>query len=174
MDTSSSDRLLRGGSWNNNPRNCRSAYRNHNEPDNANNNVGFRVVCLPQKGAAGLSSPLSPYRLLRGGSWSSFPRLCRSAYRLNGLPPVNRVSNFGFRVCCLPQEGTAGLSSPLSPSAFRERIKADIAKVRSHGWGIDAAQLQRDLDACADSLKELSVVKQDTKAFLDAIYEDAQ
>ena len=40
--------LLRGGSWNNNPRNCRSAYRNHNEPDNANNNVGFRLVCLPQ------------------------------------------------------------------------------------------------------------------------------
>ena len=40
--------LLRGGSWNNNPRNCRSAYRNHNEPDNANNNIGFRVVCLPQ------------------------------------------------------------------------------------------------------------------------------
>jgi formylglycine-generating enzyme required for sulfatase activity len=26
--------LLRGGSWNNNPRNCRSAYRNHNQPDN--------------------------------------------------------------------------------------------------------------------------------------------
>ena len=24
-----------------------SAYRNHNEPDNANNNVGFRLVCLP-------------------------------------------------------------------------------------------------------------------------------
>jgi hypothetical protein len=40
--------LLRGGSWNNNPRNCRSAYRNHNQPDNANNNVGFRLVCLPQ------------------------------------------------------------------------------------------------------------------------------
>ena len=41
-------RLLRGGSWNNNPRNCRSAHRNHNQPDNAINNVGFRVVCLPQ------------------------------------------------------------------------------------------------------------------------------
>jgi len=42
--------LLRGGSWNNNPRNCRLAYRNHNQPDNANANTipGFRVVCLPQ------------------------------------------------------------------------------------------------------------------------------
>ncbi|NJN88372.1 MAG: SUMF1/EgtB/PvdO family nonheme iron enzyme [Leptolyngbyaceae cyanobacterium SL_7_1] len=38
-------RLLRGGSWNNNPRNCRSANRNRNNPDNRNNNIGFRVVC---------------------------------------------------------------------------------------------------------------------------------
>ncbi|WP_414563413.1 MULTISPECIES: SUMF1/EgtB/PvdO family nonheme iron enzyme [unclassified Anabaena] len=36
---------MRGGSWNNNPENCRSANRNNNNPDNANNNIGFRVVC---------------------------------------------------------------------------------------------------------------------------------
>ena len=48
--------LLRGGSWNNNSGNCRSAYRNHNQPDNANNKVGFRVVCLPQHPSA--SEPL--------------------------------------------------------------------------------------------------------------------
>jgi hypothetical protein len=30
-------------SWNNNANNLRSAYRNHNQPDNRNNNVGFRV-----------------------------------------------------------------------------------------------------------------------------------
>ncbi|RAM51665.1 MAG: hypothetical protein C6Y22_10410 [Hapalosiphonaceae cyanobacterium JJU2] len=37
--------MLRGGSWNNNPRNCRSACRNNNDnPDNRNNNIGFRVV----------------------------------------------------------------------------------------------------------------------------------
>ncbi len=35
---------LRGGSWNNNGRNCRSANRNNNEPDARNNNNGFRVV----------------------------------------------------------------------------------------------------------------------------------
>ncbi|MFN7898982.1 MAG: SUMF1/EgtB/PvdO family nonheme iron enzyme [Synechococcaceae cyanobacterium] len=40
--------MLRGGSWNHNPRNCRSAYRNNHHPDNRNNNVGFRVCCLPQ------------------------------------------------------------------------------------------------------------------------------
>ena len=35
--------MLRGGSWNNNPQNCRAAYRNRNAPANRNNNYGFRV-----------------------------------------------------------------------------------------------------------------------------------
>jgi len=37
-------RVLRGGCWNNNPDNCRSARRNHNNPGNRNANNGFRVV----------------------------------------------------------------------------------------------------------------------------------
>ncbi|MDF5730968.1 MAG: SUMF1/EgtB/PvdO family nonheme iron enzyme [Rhizonema sp. PD38] len=37
--------MLRGGSWNNNPQNCRSAYRNNNDAGDRNNNIGFRVVC---------------------------------------------------------------------------------------------------------------------------------
>jgi len=37
-------RVLRGGSWNNNGRNCRSANRNHNDPSNRNNNIGFRLA----------------------------------------------------------------------------------------------------------------------------------
>jgi formylglycine-generating enzyme required for sulfatase activity len=41
-------RLLRGGSWDGNPGYCRSAYRFHNQPDDAYSFVGFRVVCLPQ------------------------------------------------------------------------------------------------------------------------------
>ena len=40
--------LLRGGSWNHNPRNCRSAYRNNHHSDDRNDNVGFRVCCSPQ------------------------------------------------------------------------------------------------------------------------------
>ncbi len=35
---------LRGGSWNNNANNCRSANRNNNQPDTRNNNNGLRVV----------------------------------------------------------------------------------------------------------------------------------
>jgi|CXWL01.1.fsa_nt_gi hypothetical protein len=37
-------RVLRGGSFNNNDRNVRCAYRNRNNPNNRNNNIGFRVV----------------------------------------------------------------------------------------------------------------------------------
>jgi formylglycine-generating enzyme required for sulfatase activity len=38
-------RLLRGGSWYNNPGDCRSAYRNFNYPDDDSLIIGFRVVC---------------------------------------------------------------------------------------------------------------------------------
>jgi formylglycine-generating enzyme required for sulfatase activity len=43
-------------------------------------------------------------RLLRGGSWSSDPRYCRSASRHEFGLPVIRYYLFGFRVCCLPQD----------------------------------------------------------------------
>ena len=36
--------MLRGGSFNNNPKNVRCAYRNNNDPDNRNDNNGFRVA----------------------------------------------------------------------------------------------------------------------------------
>lgn len=35
---------MRGGAWNNNPANLRAANRNRNEPDNRNNNFGFRCA----------------------------------------------------------------------------------------------------------------------------------
>jgi formylglycine-generating enzyme required for sulfatase activity len=41
-------RVLRGGSWYGNPRNCRSAYRSRNYPDYRNDYRGFRVVCVPR------------------------------------------------------------------------------------------------------------------------------
>ncbi|HXG90931.1 MAG TPA: SUMF1/EgtB/PvdO family nonheme iron enzyme [Blastocatellia bacterium] len=39
-----SNRVNRGGSWNNTAQNLRSANRNRNAPDNRNNNLGFRLV----------------------------------------------------------------------------------------------------------------------------------
>ncbi|MFN6338333.1 MAG: formylglycine-generating enzyme family protein [Cyanobacteriota bacterium] len=47
-ETGQSARVLRCGSWNIYPGNCRSAYRSLGRPDYAVNYVGFRVVCLPQ------------------------------------------------------------------------------------------------------------------------------
>jgi formylglycine-generating enzyme required for sulfatase activity len=41
--TAACRRVVRGGSWNNNPENLRSASRNWNNTDNRNNNLGFRV-----------------------------------------------------------------------------------------------------------------------------------
>lgn len=38
-----SNRVLRGGSWNNNATNCRVANRNNNTPTNVNNNNGLRL-----------------------------------------------------------------------------------------------------------------------------------
>lgn len=37
-------RVVRGGSFNNNARNVRCAVRNNNNPNNRNENNGFRVV----------------------------------------------------------------------------------------------------------------------------------
>ena len=45
-DGNSEERLLRGGSWNLNPWDCRSAYRNGLAPDIGYYHFGFRVVCV--------------------------------------------------------------------------------------------------------------------------------
>ena len=42
-------RVLRGGSYWNNARNCRSAYRNENDPDDQNQNIGFRLAAAHPK-----------------------------------------------------------------------------------------------------------------------------
>ena len=39
-----SNRVKRGGSWNNNASNCTVSNRNNNNPYNRNNNNGFRLV----------------------------------------------------------------------------------------------------------------------------------
>ena len=46
------NRVVRGGSWNNdNTDNFRCAYRNNNKPDNRNNNNGFRCASTLDAGA---------------------------------------------------------------------------------------------------------------------------
>ena len=39
-------KIIRGGAWNNNPYNCRSACRNNSTRGNRSYDIGFRVVCV--------------------------------------------------------------------------------------------------------------------------------
>jgi hypothetical protein len=51
-------RVLRGGSWNNNNRdNLLSSNRNNNDPDNRNENIGFRVVVEAGFGRKVINAP---------------------------------------------------------------------------------------------------------------------
>lgn len=74
---SGSNRVLRGGSWNNNANNCRSANRNNNGPDNRNNNNGFRPVSTLWSGQAG-SHPVRPV-FRDGGNEHARPRAAGSS-----------------------------------------------------------------------------------------------
>ncbi|MBQ6764314.1 MAG: SUMF1/EgtB/PvdO family nonheme iron enzyme, partial [Paludibacteraceae bacterium] len=77
--SSGSNRVNRGGSWNNNASNCRVANRNNNSPGNRNNNLGFRVVLL---------------RSLSQGRMSCNKQICHLsalADKMSGrVPPKNR------------------------------------------------------------------------------------
>lgn len=53
----------------------------------------------PSDGSVWLSDDNEEYRILRGGSWDSFPHLCRSAFRFSENADV-RSKEFGFRVVC--------------------------------------------------------------------------
>lgn len=68
-------RVCRGGSWINNGRNLRSAYRNHNDPDNRNNNIGFRLAAAQQG-----RSPVDQLSFLSG--WLHLRRI-QGAYRVS-------------------------------------------------------------------------------------------
>jgi hypothetical protein len=50
-------RVNRGGSWNNEPRNLRSANRNRNSSGNRNNNNGFRVARTLHARTGGSTDP---------------------------------------------------------------------------------------------------------------------
>ncbi len=80
-----SNRVLRGGSFNNNVSNVRSANRNTNQPDNRNNNNGFRVAStLPCR-----NSPVVLFRQFPGGACLSVKSRSSSRVGLLFVSPTN-------------------------------------------------------------------------------------
>ena len=67
-----SNRVLRGGNWNNNANNARCANRNNN-PNNANNNIGFRCVRGIREGAGGNTCPLRAGGMRESTDFRSVP-----------------------------------------------------------------------------------------------------
>ena len=53
----------------------------------------------PDDGSVWLKGGNQDRRVIRGGSWLSYPRYCRSACRFDAYPGA-RVNDFGFRVMC--------------------------------------------------------------------------
>jgi hypothetical protein len=74
-------RVVRGGSWNNTTENCRASYRNRNDPDNRNNNLGLRLVRRlgphPQarwRKCASITVGTPSVGVLNGAGWSRLRR----------------------------------------------------------------------------------------------------
>ena len=74
-------RVLRGGSFNNEQRNVRCAYRNRNNPNDHNDNNGFRVCASHIVSAAGNAARLRlrsrGLMMARSASWPRQPCLGR-------------------------------------------------------------------------------------------------
>ena len=67
-------RVLRGGAFHNNARNARCADRNHNNPDNRNDNNGFRVVASTLSKSGNTWRGFAPFRAEENGGVCSWPR----------------------------------------------------------------------------------------------------
>ena len=82
--------VLRGGCWRNTPIYLRSSNRINRinlTPDFQLRTIGFRLVREPKS-----------HRMLRGGSWGSFPQhSLRAAFRVNCASSV-QDENIGFRL----------------------------------------------------------------------------
>lgn len=60
-------RVNRGGSWNNDARNLRAAYRNANHPGNRNANLGFRLAGARRRDGCRVVDPTEAVSLLGQG-----------------------------------------------------------------------------------------------------------
>jgi hypothetical protein len=65
--------VLRGGNWNNSSNDGLFTANLNNAPSNTNNNIGFRCVFVPVRGARlekSIATVSMRTEMLRGGGWS--------------------------------------------------------------------------------------------------------
>lgn len=60
-------------------------------------------IGAPEDGRAWVDQPRGPYRVARGGDWSSFDRDCRASYR-EQFDPDSQIENLGFRLVLFPDQ----------------------------------------------------------------------
>ena len=95
------NRVLRGGSWNNNPQNLRAANRNRNTPTNRNNNVGFRLASTLHPARARAGSALCAAGRGVPGSIHAGQAMLGAARHLVGVMgrvPASRVARLFFEL----------------------------------------------------------------------------
>ena len=111
-----SNRVVRGGSWNNdNPDNFQASNRNNNDPDNRNDNNGFRCAA---GGAVGFSPKAGTMGVMSGGS--PLPGQCQAA-SLTAVPaPVGVTGQDAARAVA----GNPAPAERTSRPAFFSREKA--------------------------------------------------
>ena len=86
---------LRGGAWNNNEDNLRTANRNRNEPENRNNNIGFRLARDVET---------------QPRAWLRWPEPQRIAIRWGCAHPLpDRAPDAARNVACVEQQGAPAL-----------------------------------------------------------------
>jgi len=99
--------VIRGGSWDNNARNCRSANRNRNRPNNRNRNNGLRLA-VPVAQRAGGCRPLTMDTIL--------PRRPQVTGKNEGPPGVGSRSG-----CAAKIPGGPPFSDVRSPQVVADR-----------------------------------------------------
>ena len=110
-------RVLRGGSFNNNQRNVRCAYRNNNNPNNRNNNIGFRCVVAHDILTAGTA------RRLRDGLRVEARK---TAWPVPGRGPHSRARVRANSNCLAPWVLSERIGRPWSGAPERRPVYARI------------------------------------------------
>ena len=95
-----SNRVLRGGDWNNNANNARSANHNNNSPGNSNNNNGFRLLNSFPDFRSVARHPRIPFQNRRNDQKSVRSRIGRAIDSgQRGEAAVRRVGLTRFENC---------------------------------------------------------------------------